>query len=1240
MTKDFCTSSVLPPSIDQEAVLVRLVINALQGVKSSLVSIEMLSAAFCSDPADRTFHRIPSLWHRSSSTNALGNILKSIGHSGLVFHLLYKFVDYFLVSNFNIGGKSGDNKKRRAKQVGPEFAESDTVTLNSEICHGDEMGSSPPYSLVNQAFSIAVGKVLEGYLCALNTLYSSVHLRHSLKNVNVPTTVSPDVGCFTSVVHSEISVLEVYLHTEELRTRIESLGNICFFRNADIAFSMSSVEDLTAEITLQFNNFPRGAELLTYLYVQLRDADPVHRALLKFLFIRSCEPYIGFIKSWIYQARINDPYAEFIVEHLDGSSPYFHGKAGSNNGSSLASIKERDGVTVPCFVKDVCLPLFRAGQQLKVLLELLDMCSLVTGGDHSYGRVSHLSFHLGNLEDILPYWNSSSSGFASWSSLLTFSKRNIEAMKLKRETMYRVMQEKLKNLFPRLNVRYWKISSSVIPFCKLPLILDSKRNNLNFPTPLLCDESLMSTTSTANKEVTNLGAGAADSDSSSLSDDFLSEPDQLQSSESSSLSNFEAENNTEGSMELHNILVATEHGDSSTPGFSTYFANKSIFHIPPGSERLWPLECASQGTCKMMDPNPIIVHGHPHQKEMELTQSSLPLHLGDPKMFRASETVDTDYLSGTCWPLGSLRKNPFSAHGECRSQTQLQFNGCSQKLTEKNMESLTTEDSYCGKIFGSENSDLELSIANACSHQSWSLRYDYNFLSINPMLTRNAWFQVTHSSRNRGCMDNKKSDLSYFDFSSVEDLSKMYGERLHAQQDNRFQTELPLFTDSRISSGKGVNEYSGEGYHDGDGNPVDQVDQPVLPCRNSQENLQEEYLPTGPYGGAKWESLLSYCGKDVMHSSEGHEDSSVTGFEIPLDVIVDQCIVQEILLQYKYVSDFTIKFLEEVFDLRGHLLALRRYHFMELADWADIFIMSLRHHKWHISEANQRISEIQGLLDLAIQRSSCESDLYKERLFVYMKGDSMMPSSTGVVGLRAFDFIALGYRVDWPINIVLTPNALKIYAEIFNFLTQIKLAVFSLTDIWRSLKDLMHLISHNQGSVPDEREMKYFNILMKMRQQVNHFVSTLQQYVQSQLSHVSWCRLLHSLKHQVKDMLDLESVHMTYLADSLHICFLSVETQTVACIIKSILQCALDFRACFAGGGLIVGSNGEGTLELLSRINFSRVLSTKATFEGNLKELYLCYLNSPKHNEFGLWHFWEHLNYNDYFSNIISRGTG
>jgi gamma-tubulin complex component 6 len=36
-----------------------------------------------------------------------------------------------------------------------------------------------------------------------------------------------------------------------------------------------------------------------------------------------------------------------------------------------------------------------------------------------------------------------------------------------------------------------------------------------------------------------------------------------------------------------------------------------------------------------------------------------------------------------------------------------------------------------------------------------------------------------------------------------------------------------------------------------------------------------------------------------------------------------------------------MKLLKEGFDLDDHFLALRRYHFMEIADWADYLVGSL-----------------------------------------------------------------------------------------------------------------------------------------------------------------------------------------------------------------------------------------------------------------------------------------------------------
>lgn len=238
----------------------RLAMNALQGVESALVSIQKISAAFRSDPADRSFHQIPSLWNRSSSTHALGSILQPIGCSGLRVFLLRKFVDFF--TNLNVESQDHLAGEAQVKQC-------------------------PPFSLVNHAFAVAVGKVVEGYMCALDTLYASVGLRRSSLSSSV-------VGCMNSVVYSDLTMLELYLHTKELRTQIESLTNLCNVYQFSSCFSVSSLEELVTKANFEFSKFYRGGHLLTYLYTQLQ---------VSLLFFPDCEILFSMLCSYLFSLK-------------------------------------------------------------------------------------------------------------------------------------------------------------------------------------------------------------------------------------------------------------------------------------------------------------------------------------------------------------------------------------------------------------------------------------------------------------------------------------------------------------------------------------------------------------------------------------------------------------------------------------------------------------------------------------------------------------------------------------------------------------------------------------------------------------------------------------------------------------------------------------------------------------------------------------------------------------------------
>ncbi|KAB1226888.1 Gamma-tubulin complex component 6 [Morella rubra] len=1190
-----------------EESLVRLAMHAMQGVESALISIEKLSAAFCSEPADRTFHQIPSLWNRSSSTHALGRILNSIGCSGSLVFLLWRFVDYFSKS------KVGEGFMEKRDEVSEPSAESQNPQ-GSEL-HGKKLR---PYSLVNQAFAVAVGKVLEGYMGALDTLYASVSCRRSSRNADMPLHAPSMAGCLTSVVNSEITILELYMHTKELRTQIEALGNICNLDNRALCFSTSSFEDLIAKATFEFCNFCRGGDLLTHLYKLLQVADPAHCAVLKFLFLRSCEPYCGFIRSWIFKAEISDPYKEFIVEYSNNLQLNPHGKAGISVDFPLAIIRERDAVAIPCFLEDFLIPLVRAGQQLQVIMKLLEWYIYVVTRDHTY-------------DDILPRWSGFSSSYLSYASPVTFCKANIEAMVLERESYYKMLLEKVECTVKKLEFRYEQFPLQVIPHCTGPVCFGNGGGCSNNPDSLIVADSSMSPL-IADERRSNVAVSSLDCDDSSSVDELSYGMDTYQTSDCLSSNSSEEQIDSEQLIEPPNqrvglqskYLSALSFSLSTTVDISLQKSDQftELSHKESHSGELWEL---TKGLSHDM---------HSHHKGLFSNHPSVLLESGESHWSCMSDIRHSDNpLEKACLE-GCLQKVSFSVSQKNRDDSGLYPMDSDRKLRKRNVEVMKEVTSHFGEILATLDSkdqcENHMPGPDTYTLQQLNPTYHSNFLSMNPVLTNYAYLHLMSKSGER-CSSVYEQSLPYFDFNSVEDPCKSCVERLSASSVPEFGSDLPLTLGSHASSACSKSDHHGSHGCDAEHVLIDNTGVGYSPS-TLKDHSQE--VKENVSGGSNWETLLGSSSEMFNTSAEDRSQGFSATFEIPLDFIIEKCILQEIILQYKYISKLTIKLFEEGFALHGHFRALRRYHFMEVADWADLFIKKLWHHpqKWCVTEQDQRLSEIQGVLELSVQRSSCERDPHKDRLFVYMKGHRPMPLSTSTLGVHAFNFLGLGYRVDWPLSIVLTPGALQIYAEIFSFLIQVKLAVFSLTDVWCSLKDLVQCVNRNRTSEHPESEVSHFNILMKLRHQVNHFVCTLQQYVESQLSHVSWCRFLHSLHNKVKDMLDLESVHMAYLMDSLHICFLSDETRHIASKIENILQCALDFRFCLTGGMGDIGIDQGDLMAKLSRINISQVLAIKRTFERNLKELHLCYLKSPKNREFGLSPFWAYLNYNEFYS--------
>lgn len=837
-------------------------------------------------------------------------------------------------------------------------------------------------------------------------------------------------------------------------------------------------------------------------------------------------------------------------------------------------------------------------------MKLLDFCDLSFAGDY-------VPSDLSILREILPFWVDSSSKLEFLSNPLVFDINGMDALIQKREVLYRTMLEKLHNYLEKFSAKVGQASHNVIASGSMPILLVGRSSMFStlFPSVLDAESSLI------HGNITEV-SGDADSNASSSSTESIFESELPPTLECSS----------------HDYIKGSAYDLPS----SLHQPCKSMFrYLPADHAKECRLQTYIRTDCQSSHP-PVYnatYCSHHHHENRKMNNESSSSESDAIKDLRTSENLTESCQSSGCWPLGGLQSNPFFAYMKSRGPRQLPLTESCFNDDDQNLNNFISKDIIFSEEFdlGVLNFDEFMKMQTSSwtfkspSSHSPNITWPYAF-SMNPMLTKTQWLPTVHSSRDISLFNNSASHFPQFNFSSVTDPCKLHSEGLHSGSGYRSKAETSISV--HLSCPVGGPEYSGA--------PIKEKveNQPITAslCYPARErNSQISAQPQNASGGANWTRSLKY---PVNNATYSHGDILLEEkFLVPLDIILDRCILQEILLQYKYISCFTIKLLEEGFNLQEHLLALRRYHFMEMSDWVDSFVILLSSQS--ALQHEQEPARIQGLLNLALQRSSCENDPYKGRLFIYTK-ERIASQSAFANGIHAFDFIMLGYQVDWPVNIVVTQGALKIYADIFSYLLRIRLAVTSLTDVWHYLKDLLHFLKHNQHKT--FHEMENFNILMRMRQHINHFTTALQHYVQSQLSDVSWHQFQDSLKHMVKYMLDLESVHMLYLADALRICFLSDDAKEVATIIKNILQSALDFHSCFAAVDFTGSLYEKDKPYLKSRINFTQVSIINHTFEKNMKELYLLHLQRP--NDFGLQRFWMNLNYNDYFSTIINKEFG
>lgn len=399
------------------------------------------------------------------------------------------------------------------------------------------------------------------------------------------------------------------------------------------------------------------------------------------------------------------------------------------------------------------------------------------------------------------------------------------------------------------------------------------------------------------------------SDVCNVSYDYSSSMDELsfvmdtsESSECLSSSGSDEQIESEMLIEPPNHVVGLETMYLSALSFSSSMSTDINLQKPHLFRSSSDKENDSQRICELT--NGLGHDAHCHHKGV------LSSHIFDSGESHGSITSDIEHtftLPTKAYPQGSLCKQSFSeGYG---GKSRFHPADSEKKLTKRNVGVIREGPSYFSEILANLDASMEQAENSMSTSYSYTLQwqnpaYHSNF-SMNPMLTNYAFLHLMGKSGER-CSTAYGQSLPYFDFSSVENPSKLCVERSPANSGCDTGSELRSPRDLHASSTSSKNDHCCNQENAGDHGLIDNMEVCNVYSPLDSKGCNEEVIESGCSDG---EALFGSSGDTFNSSVQCHRQNFSSTFEIPLDFIIEKCIQQEIMLQYPFPCDNDQSFL-------------------------------------------------------------------------------------------------------------------------------------------------------------------------------------------------------------------------------------------------------------------------------------------------------------------------------------------
>ena len=226
---------------------------------------------------------------------------------------------------------------------------------------------------------------------------------------------------------------------------------------------------------------------------------------------------------------------------------------------------------------------------------------------------------------------------------------------------------------------------------------------------------------------------------------------------------------------------------------------------------------------------------------------------------------------------------------------------------------------------------------------------------------------------------------------------------------------------------------------------------------------------------------------------------------------------------YKTTMQRLMQLMSSKFHVFDHLQALKHYILLGQGDFIALLMESLAANLDRPAGAQYRHT-LTAQLEHAIRGSNAQYDSPE----VLRRLDArMLQLSHGDIG---WDCFTLEYKVDAPVDVVVTEWGNRQYLKVFNFLWRIKRVEFALASTWRKC------MTGSRGvlQTDDDTVLQTWKSTRGVLAEMVHFIGQLQYYVLFEVIESSWTELQKNIRKDDCTLDDLIQAHEKYLKNITH----------------------------------------------------------------------------------------------------------